>query len=151
MKASPLPWAITTTSKNGKEISDANGMTVAKLTALDMPNAELIVESVNTVHKQQLASIDIPKCWTPTPTNIKHITDVAMLEVDKDYWLVSKRYAEAPPTISKCKVIESKGWKYFDGHIWAMEDNNQAMEYFDIFGPLEPHPVPNFEALKTKK
>lgn len=43
-----LPWRITEPNeRKGREIAGANGATVAKLTALDMGNAELIVASVN--------------------------------------------------------------------------------------------------------
>lgn len=134
MKASTLPWRITDPEeKKGREIVDSRGLTVAKLTALDMPNAELIVKAVNV------------------DSGIVHVKAVAELVVGKDYWLVSKRYPDSAPAISQCRSIESKGWKYFDAHIWAMEDNNQAMEFFDIFGPVEPLPLPDFEALKTKK
>jgi hypothetical protein len=46
--ATRLPWRITEASdKKGREIVGADGSTVAKLTGLDLPNAELIVESVN--------------------------------------------------------------------------------------------------------
>jgi hypothetical protein len=44
MNASKLPWSIT---QAPHRIIDANGGTVAKLTNLDMANAELIVASVN--------------------------------------------------------------------------------------------------------
>jgi hypothetical protein len=45
---SPLPWRVTgPDEKKGREIVDVKGNTVAKLTALDLPNAELIVASVN--------------------------------------------------------------------------------------------------------
>lgn len=48
MSHSPLPWSITeATGKKSREIVDANGSTVAKLTELDMDNAYLIVDSVN--------------------------------------------------------------------------------------------------------
>ena len=48
MTHSKLPWRITdATEKKTREIVDANGATVAKLTALDMANALLIVSGVN--------------------------------------------------------------------------------------------------------
>lgn len=44
----PLPWRITEPNeKKSREIVGANGATIARLTALDMPNAELIVKAVN--------------------------------------------------------------------------------------------------------
>lgn len=47
-RANPTPWRITAPDeRKGREIVDARGGTVAKLTALDMANAELIVTSVN--------------------------------------------------------------------------------------------------------
>lgn len=47
--STPLPWRITEPGekKGPREIVGANGATVARLTALDLPNAELIVPSVN--------------------------------------------------------------------------------------------------------
>jgi hypothetical protein len=46
-----LPWSITEAdAKKTREIVGADGATVAKLTILDIPNAELIVTSVNAVH-----------------------------------------------------------------------------------------------------
>lgn len=43
-----LPWRITEPSeKKTREIVDANGSTIAKLTALDIPIAEFIVRAVN--------------------------------------------------------------------------------------------------------
>jgi hypothetical protein len=48
LNASRLPWRITSADeRKGREIVDAHGATVAKLTLLDMANAELIVSSVN--------------------------------------------------------------------------------------------------------
>lgn len=49
--ASPLPWRITEPGekKGSREIVDAKGSTVARLTALDMANAELIVKGVNSL------------------------------------------------------------------------------------------------------
>lgn len=140
-KASPLPWAI-----NGSTITDARGLTVAKLTALDMANAELIVRSVNLA---AFVGTEIPKCWPTTAFDIKHIKTVSELEVGKEYWLVSKLYADAVPKISQCRIIDAQGWKYFDAHIWAVEDNNQAMENFDIFGPVPERLPPDFDKLKN--
>lgn len=47
IKHSKLPWAITSTPRGAKQITDDRGGVVANLTALDMSNAELIVECVN--------------------------------------------------------------------------------------------------------
>jgi hypothetical protein len=46
----PLPWRITEPGekKGPREIVGSDGSTVAKLTALDLPNAELIVTAVNS-------------------------------------------------------------------------------------------------------
>lgn len=56
---SPLPWRITEANeKKSREIVDAKGITVAKLTALDMDNAELIVKGVNAL-KSTLPEIDL--------------------------------------------------------------------------------------------
>ena len=54
----PLPWKIEpAATKKGAEIVGANGETVARLTDLDMENAELIVESVNRIH---VANTSVP-------------------------------------------------------------------------------------------
>lgn len=66
--ASPLPWRITEPGekKSGREIVDAKGTTVARLTALDMANAELIVSAVNEKHRSATLTIDLsdrcPRC-----------------------------------------------------------------------------------------
>jgi hypothetical protein len=50
----PLPWRITdATEKKSREIVGANGSTVAKLTALDIQNAELIVAAINSIAAPQ--------------------------------------------------------------------------------------------------
>ena len=125
-KASPLPWAVT-----GSTITDARGMTVAKLTALDMANAELIVKCVNV------------------DADIKYITNVDDLVVGSEYWLVSKLYSDTVPKISQCRSIDAQGWKYFDANIWATEDNNQAMENFHIYGPVPVRVLPDFDKLRN--
>lgn len=49
MSHTPIPWRITEASeKKTREIFGSNGATVAKLTALDIDNAELIVRAVNS-------------------------------------------------------------------------------------------------------
>lgn len=48
-KPTPLPWRVTEPDeKKTREIVGADGSTVARLTALDMANAHLIVQSVNS-------------------------------------------------------------------------------------------------------
>lgn len=129
---SPFPWKITEASeKKGREIVDARGNTVAKLTALDIPNAMAMVKGVNLLHSNN--------------QGIRFISDVKELEVGREYWLVGKHF-DQQARIAFCK--ESAGHKYFEMHIWAEPDNNQAMQSWNIFGPLPVRPVPNFEALK---
>jgi hypothetical protein len=126
-KHNPLPWRITSPEeKKGREIVDAKGGTVAKLTALDLPNAELIVASVNK---------DVE--------GVKYITHHSQLEVGREYWLVSKKHETN--RISKCKSRD--GCVFFEDHIWAHEKNNQAMERWNIFGPVPLSQEPDFEAL----
>lgn len=48
MSHTKLPWKITEPSpKKSREIAGASGEFIAKLTALDIPNAEFIVRSCN--------------------------------------------------------------------------------------------------------
>ena len=49
---SKLPWAINSTPRGAKQITDDRGGIVANLTPLDMSNAELIVECVNSAEKK---------------------------------------------------------------------------------------------------
>lgn len=56
MSHTPLPWRITEpTEKKTREIVGANGETVARLTALDMDNAALIVKCVNAYDPELMA------------------------------------------------------------------------------------------------
>jgi hypothetical protein len=130
MNHSPLPWRITdATEKKGREIVDARGNTVAKLTALDIPNAELMVKAANA-----------------TISEIKHITDPSQLENKREYWLVDKVFGWKG--IEQCRM--RNGLHYFQEYIWAHTDNNQAMSRWDIFGPLPLHVAPDFAALKAQ-
>lgn len=79
---------------------------------------------------------------------MKHVTDPAELEIGRDYWLVAKAKSmnDWVPKISK--LLADDGRKFFEYRMWAEPDNNQAMEYWDIFGPIPELTVPNFEALR---
>jgi hypothetical protein len=67
--ATRLPWRITEASeKKGREIVGADGSTVAKLTGLDLPNAELIVESVNNRRAPSSATTAGERQSIDTPT-----------------------------------------------------------------------------------
>ena len=128
-KPSPLPWQLSdSASKKGPEILDARGATVAKLTALDMANAKLIVSAVNT------CGVDV-----------SFISDLKQLITGRSYWLVRKD-AMSVARVSICR--EANGRKFFDDRMWAHSTNNQVTDKYDIFGPI-PMPVePDFEALK---
>lgn len=81
---------------------------------------------------------------------IKHITTTEQLVPGREYWLVSKRWDLQK--ISECKVepTPEANLKYFENHIWAYGDNNQAMQSWDIFGPLPIRIPPDFRALKRQ-
>lgn len=128
MQHSPLPWRITdATEKKGREIVDARGNTVAKLTALDIPNAEVIVAGTGLLVQ-----------------GIKHITDPEELELGREYWLRPKD-SPCVPYVAVCE--QEFGRKYFGLRIWAESNNNQAMRRWDIFGPLPVRNPPDFYAL----
>lgn len=129
---SKLPWAITTTSKGSKQITDARGSVVANLTALDMSNAELIVSSVNG----------------PSET-IKYITDPKELMLHRRYWLVSRVVSAHPEPVKIERCMERDGRLYFRNYLWAFEGNNQAMFNYDIYGPVPEETSPDFETLKA--
>ena len=40
-------------------------------------------------------------------------------------------------SIYPLKCDEISGRKFIGSNIWAMDDNNQALEKYDIYGPLE--------------
>lgn len=68
MSHTPLPWRITEPNeKKTREIVGANGETVARLTALDMENAALIVASVNAAS----ALTDCRHCGFKVALNVK--------------------------------------------------------------------------------
>lgn len=85
-------------------------------------------------------------------SEVKYITDPSQLEVGRDYYLLDKEtqinslLPHAWPLIEECK--ERDGYKYFSCNIWATEGNNQALERWDIFGPIPKTTLPDFNALK---
>lgn len=69
------------------------------------------------------------------------ITTNKQLTVGRHYWCRNSKYPHFEPDI--LKVGEISGRKYIGtGKIWAMDENNQALERFDIVGPI---PTPNFD------
>lgn len=78
---------------------------------------------------------------------MKHITDPSELEVGREYWLVDK--ATNVPEINICK--ERDGRSYFASHFWVYPSNNQAMERWDVFGPIPVRIAPDFKALMAEK
>jgi hypothetical protein len=132
MPCSPLPWQITeATEKKGREIVDARGNTVAKLTALDLPNAEVMVAGVNAVYYQTV--------------DVRHIRELSQLEIGREYWLVDKK-DNRKPFISTCQ--ERDGQAYFELFIWATEKNSQITQHYDVYGPIALRQPPDFELLK---
>ncbi len=79
---------------------------------------------------------------------MKHITDPAELELGREYWLVAKEGSDPSwePKISK--LLDDCGRKFFEFRMWAEPDNNQAMDHWDIFGPIPKQEMPDFEALR---
>ena len=74
---------------------------------------------------------------------LSKITDIGDLINDKYYWLVSKLVYDNGEH-SKSKMIQKfrdhgDTPAYFGDRIWCYEDNNQAMENYDIYGPI-PEP-----------
>jgi hypothetical protein len=130
---SPLPWRITeATEKKGREIVDARGNTVAKLTALDIPNAELMVKGVNA-----------------TISDMQYITHPDQLIIGREYWLREKADS-ARVFVSPCKQDHDSRMRYFMMRLWAEVGNNQAMDRYDIVGPVPLGVPPDFDALKVK-
>lgn len=138
---SPVPWSITeATPKKPRQIVDKKGATVCTLTALDLPNAELIVEGVNNVG------------------HITYIREVEELEIGREYWLVDKDtgrrkistlLTDGPIGTLNDDEVDSRC--YFEQRIWAYPGNEQALRHWNIFGPLPVRPVPNFNELISER
>ena len=69
---------------------------------------------------------------------MKLIKTNSELVIGRHYWCQNK---EKPNDIElhKCRAGVS-GWLYFGNNIWAMDKNNQALERWNIVGPV---PVPD--------
>lgn len=115
MTHSKLPWAITTTPKGSKQITDARGGVVANLTALDMTNAELIVTSVNA----------------PQPP--KKITDFSQFKSYEFYWTICKN----DPTNIGVVYLEfvRPDYAYFDEGTY-LHYKDESKNTRDLFGPI---------------
>lgn len=73
---------------------------------------------------------------------MKRILSNDELEIGKVYWCKAKNvhYMPDPQALT---VYETGGIKYISqNRIWADDNNNQALENYDIIGPIE---YPNFE------
>ena len=71
---------------------------------------------------------------------MKRITELDDLIVGKDYLMRSKmKYdnGEKSTLIYATKVKEVSGHKYIGDRIWALPDNNQALDKYDVFGPVD--------------
>lgn len=126
MNHSPLPWRITeATEKKGREIVDANGGTVAKLTMLDMANAELIVSSVNS-------SVTKPSLLD----NLPKITDKFAFVEGREYWMLHKCLNTIDAIITAT---------YTKGGLTIKHENflqrlaivfDKASDSYDFYGPV---------------
>lgn len=65
------------------------------------------------------------------------ITDSDLLQIGNLYWLVSKSDGKVEADVCK----ELGGQKYFKEHIWAIKDNPQAFERWDII-KINPLVIP---------
>lgn len=81
---------------------------------------------------------------------MKQITSNAELIPGNHYWCRDKRYGDV--TLQECnqESYPNEQWKYLGRRIWAMDDNNQALERWDIVGPL-PKPAINFDEFVNHK
>lgn len=73
---------------------------------------------------------------------MKLIQSNSELEVGREYWCKPKTTA-FDPIVMRCS--ECGGIKYLGAGIWATDNNNQALEKYDIVGPIEH---PNFDDYK---
>jgi len=71
---------------------------------------------------------------------MKKIKNLDELIDGEYYWLHSKMVFDNGSRNPKLKIHQFispvEGKAYFDGYIWAHSDNNQAMEKYDIYGPI---------------
>jgi hypothetical protein len=67
------------------------------------------------------------------------ITSNDQLEVGEYYHCLEKRLGRDCLSIEQCK--EDTGNKYLGNRIWAKDDNNQALEKWFIWGPVEIKPI----------
>lgn len=74
---------------------------------------------------------------------MKHVLDPKDLIVGREYWLRDKETGEAHISL----LIPDEDRYYFDFRIWAYPENNQAMQRWDIFGPIPTRQVPDFEVM----
>ena len=78
---------------------------------------------------------------------MKKINNLSELENDKYYWLCSNMVYDngeksKSMMISKFRDHGDTHAYFGTGRIWAYEGNNQAMEKYDIYGPV-PEPILN--------
>lgn len=123
---SKLPWAITTTPKGSKQITDARGGVVANLTALDMSNAELIVASVNAT----------------VPAMPPYISKVADFKPEYMYWAVCDDMETVEAV--KFRGIDKFGTGIFNNKfITASDTPDPDLMNYRFYGPI-PEPDFNF-------
>lgn len=75
---------------------------------------------------------------------IRYVTDPTKLIANMEYWLVDKILNTA--SIQLCRKSDNS--LYFGDRIWASPTNNQAMDRYDIYGPLPVRREPDFKYLK---
>lgn len=143
MNHQPLPWRITeATEKKGREIVDAKGGTVAKLTALDLPNAELIVSSVNAGESVSIPIGPVISFDRKESEEMKLINHPAEFLIGREYWLRSK----VTKSIYKATCEERLGIPYFEGRSHP-GDSESIFYYWVVVGPLPIVSPPDFDAL----
>lgn len=101
--------------------------------------------------EQDVVDVDCkcPDCvplYTTTLSQVpgmKHITDNSQLKVGREYWCRIRGQAFATPFV--CHVRD--GMRYLADHIWAEDSNNQALQRWEIFGPIPPRQSADFDAV----
>lgn len=77
---------------------------------------------------------------------MRHITDPKELMVGREYWVVEKLTGKF-----RIETLQERDNRAFFGmHIWAIEGNNQAMDRWDVFGPIPERQPPDFNALRAQ-
>lgn len=76
---------------------------------------------------------------------MRYITDLNELRVGREYWLFEKLTGRV--TLERLQERDNR--PFFGMHIWAIPGNNQAMDRWDVFGPVPERQPPDFQALRA--